>query len=287
MNIITQNSMVNLERISAYDTFCLRGERLSMLRFVLCVVLIVAMAVARIWLWVSVFYCNVFLFVCFLSTLIWKLVDDAVLRNGKKSAQFIQLMQCELLGTRWNHYLCGEKPLPEEVFVNIKQPIEQYKNRYPKAIEMLPENRMVLSCFYLDSIRYARLRTRHIRWCNWMFGIAIGSIILSSFFVTASNWNAILLYVIAPSVPLTVWYSAVREKHRNSSEQMQMIQQMIHDAVASDFTSANNDLIQDNLFLYNKDVYQIPRILEGRKLKKETISEQEYVVETMMKNKGI
>lgn len=280
----SQNSAINLERLSAYDNYCRKGERLSVCRFVMCVLLVVIMSVARIWLWISVFYCNLFLFTCFFAALVWKMVDSEVRQTGLKSAKFLQLMQCELLGTRWNQYLCGEKPLPEEVFVNIRRPIDQYQNWYSNKIGDLPENKTILCCFYLDSIRYARLRMRHINWCNWIFGISIILVVASSILVVASNWNALVLYIIAPCVPLIVWYSAVRAQHRKSSEQILIIQQMIHDAVAADFSSDNNDLIQDNLFLYYKDVYQIPRLLEWPYLRKIEALEREYVIEAM-KNK--
>lgn len=71
MNLENQNSTLNWERISTYDNYSRKGELLSMIRFLICVVIIDIMAVARIWMWVSVFYCNVFIFVCIISALMW------------------------------------------------------------------------------------------------------------------------------------------------------------------------------------------------------------------------
>lgn len=170
------------------------------------------------------------------------------------------------------------------MLVNIRTPIQQYRNRYTDLLYGLPEGQTILSCFYLKSIKYARLRGRHIIVCSWIFHVSLGVLALSSFLVTASNWNAVLLYFVVPCVPSVIWYSSIKEKHRKSNEQMNMIQRMVLDSVLSDFSSENNDLIQDNLFLFYKDAYQVPIFMQGKRMRHVEEKEREYVIE-ILKNK--
>lgn len=269
MNKSEQNSTINLERMSAYDKCDRRVELLSIARFVICVVLVVVLAVVRIWMYVSVFYCNVFLFYCFLASFLWMLSDRCIYKEKKKAARFYQLFECDILGTRWNTFLCGPKPLPEDVYLNMSSDLSKSKERFVGQVVSDSKEAFALNWFRMDVAYFSNAMGMHKKWCNWIFVLFMIIVAAASCLVFASNINAIVLYALAPWVPILIWFSSYRNKYRKGKEQLEVVEMLINDSIEAGYTSDKNNIIQDYLFMYNKDAYAVPEFLFQRRTESE------------------
>lgn len=132
--MISPNGKTTLERLSACDKYLWRGEQLVMWRFVVCVVLPLLLSFGRIWLARSIFYCNVQILYCAAASIAWVLFEVSISRSRRAAALMLQLAECDLYGIRWNKFLCGDEPLPEDVYLNMRFDIEKYKNYYPETL---------------------------------------------------------------------------------------------------------------------------------------------------------
>lgn len=280
MDINKQNSRINLERMSAYDNCARRIEPLTIIRFLLCVCVVLVLDV----MWVCFqndFYFNLFLFYCFFASLLWKVLDFIIAKEKLKTARFFQLFECDLFGTRWNNYLCGVKPLPEEVFFNMSSSIEQYQNRYTDKLYGLSNETVTLSCFRMDVIYHAHLLEKHLRLCVWILMFSV-LVVLGCSLLVDLNLRGTLLFFFAPSVPLGIWFCSIWDKYHHSQEQIVTIKMMIDDSVEKGFSSEHNNMIQDYLFIFNRDLYAIPVFLfKRRRLKLYEMMEKERIANDM------
>lgn len=254
MNIFGPDSVYYKERISSSMKFSAKANRLAIIRFLLCVVVVTILAVVRVWLWKSIFYNNVFIFYCATVSLAWMVLEGRISGLLLKAARFLQFAECDLFGIEWNHYLCGRKPLPEDVYQHHKKKLGNVDHRYPTEISKMEKSKFVLAAFRMNVIRELDKVKKLRRNAMVIFCLAIVAIVVSSILVTASNTNALLLYIIVPAVPVVVWFASLLQKTQSSQEQLHMIDDIIIEASQSNNSNIHN-FIQDYFFLYHKSKY--------------------------------
>lgn len=264
--MISQNGKSTLERLSACDRYLWLGEQMVLLRFVVCVVLPLLLSALRLLLYKSVFYCNVLILYCAAASLAWKIIETYVARNRKRAAVYYQVADCELFGIRWNKYLCGVEPLPEDVFFNINKrlSLDSYKNRYPSQIEHLPSNEAFLLSVSEMCKEQRVTHRKHLKMCKWIVAVGIVLIVVSSFLIFDMNMKGLLFYAILPCAPLVVWFSAIADNCKKSENQLTMIEAVVKSSLEDEPSGKLNDMIQDYVYLYREGMYLIPRFLKKR-----------------------
>ena len=279
MNIEEQNGRVFLERISASDKLLMYAEILTTIRFIICVLLVDVLAIIRIWNWVSVFYCNFFILYCAISALMWKFFEVKIGYYRMKSVKILHWAGCELFNIRWNPFLCGDKPLPEDIYSRKSKNLNKYMNYFSDRLSGLEDNVTIISCFRIYVIKGIRQLQSYEKLSTIIFIISIIIVSISSIIITASNINAKLLYLIVASVPLVVWYSSICDTIRKTKEINGLILLMCNDSIEGGFSPDMKDMIYDYFYMQNKEKYVVPRwfLLPGEK-KREKI-EMNYVAD--------
>lgn len=264
--MVSQNGKSTLERLSASDRYLWLGEQMVVLRFVVCVVLPLLLSALRLLLYKSVFYCNVLILYCAAASIAWIILESYIARNRKRAAIYRQVADCELFGIRWNKYLCGVEPLPEDVFFNVnkRRDLDFYKNQYPTQIESLPQNEaFLLSAGNMCKVQ-SDMHKRHLKLCKWIAGVGCALIVIASFLISAMNMNGYLFYAILPCAPIVVWFSAIVDNCKKSENLLTMIKAVVGGAEEDENKGKWNDMIQDYVFLYRDGMYLIPRILKKK-----------------------
>jgi len=279
MNIEEQNGRVFLERISASDKLLMYAEILTTMRFIICVLLVDVLSIIRIWNWVSVFYCNFFILYCAISALMWKFFEVKIGYYRMKSVKILHWAGCELFNIRWNPFLCGDKPLPEDIYPRISKNLNKYVNYFSDRLSGLEDNVTIISCFRIHVIKGIRQLQSYEKLSTFIFIVSIIIVSISSIIITASNINAKLLYLVVASVPLVVWYSSICDTIRKTKEINGLILLMCNDSIEDGFSLDMKDMIYDYFYMQNKEKYVVPRwfLLPGEK-KREKI-EMNYVAD--------
>lgn len=252
--MISPNGKTTLERLSACDKYLWRGEQLVMWRFVVCVVLPLLLSIGRIWLARSIFYCNVQILYCAAASIAWVLFETRIVRNRRTAARMLQLAECDLYGIRWNKYLCGEEPLPEDVSLNMRLDVDKYKNYYP---ESQAENDGFMQNLRSINARYKSTKELHLKLCRWIMGVFVALIVLASALVYKVNFNGFLFYAVLPCVPVLIWFQAVAVSYKRSDAQLGL-------ASTVEFQELNENskgMIQDCVYMYRVNTCVVPRQL--------------------------
>lgn len=252
--MISTNGKSTLERLSAADKFQWRGEQLVTWRFIVCVVVPLMLSIGRIWLVWSKFYFNMLFLYCAVASIAWVLFEAKIASDRRLAARILQLAECDLYGIRWNKYLCGEEPLPEDVFLNMRLNVENYKNYY---LELQSENEGFVKNVQNIIVRFKMQREHHLKLCKWMTGISIALIVLSASLVHNVNFNGFVFYAVLPCVPIVIWFQAVAVSYKRSAVQLGMISNL--DAL--EVNERNKDMIQDCVFIYRDNAYIVPRLI--------------------------
>lgn len=223
----------------------------------MCVILPLLLSIGRIWLARSFFYCNVQILYCAAASIAWVLLETRIARNRRSAARMIQLAECDLYGIRWNKYLCGEEPLPEDVCLNMRLDVEKYKNYYP---ESQTENDGFVQNLRNINARFKSTKSHHLKLCQWIMGIACTLIVLASALVYKVNFNGFLFYAVLPCVPIVIWFQAVMVSYQRSDAQLGLISNVD----AQEMKENNRDMIQDCVFMYRDNACVVPRQLRYR-----------------------
>lgn len=223
----------------------------------MCVVLPLLFSIARIWLARSIFYCNVQILYCDAASIAWVLFETRIARNRRLAARMLQLAECDLYGIRWNKYLCGEEPLPEDVCLNMRLGVEMYKNYYP---ESQTENDGFVQNLRNFNARFKSTKELHLKLCQWIMGIFVALIVLESALVYKVNFNGFLFYAVSPCVPILIWFQAVAVSYKRSDAQLGLISNVD----AQEMKENNRDMIQDCVFMYRNNTCVVPRQLGYR-----------------------
>lgn len=255
MNILDQNNRITLERLSAYDNHYSKAQFFSRLRLAVCVVIPVAMAVFKLW-YNTRWFTNLLLIYCAFACLLWFLLSKWVGRWRHVSAKVLQLVEVELLGTEWNPYFCGSKPLPEEIYFDQKQDVNCFRNWFGIELEQQNLDNAILMAFKKCMDRIMLGRDRHFAISCWCMAALEALVVLSVIFIDGGyNLNGFLTYTIVPSVPLWLWFSSLNEQRKRSNNQLAMIAKMIEDERSNGNSTQLNNLIQNYLFLYRDEAW--------------------------------
>lgn len=218
----------------------------------MCVVLPLLLSIGRIWLARSIFYCNVQILYCAAASIAWVLLETRIASNRKSAARMLQLAESELYRIRWNKYLCGEEPLPEDVSLNMRYDVDKYKNRYAEYQSV--NDGFVQNVKNVNS-RFGMLKKRHLKLCQWIMGIACTLIVLASALVYKVNFNGFLFYAVLSCVPIVIWFQAVAVCYKRSNAQLGLISNIDVEGL----TDNSKDMIQDCIFIYRDNACVVPR----------------------------
>lgn len=257
--MISPNGKTTLERLSACDKYLWRGEQLVMWRFVVCVVLPLLLSIARIWLARSIFYCNVQILYCAAASIAWVLLETRIARNRRSAARILQLAECDLYGIRWNKYLCGEEPLPEDVSLNMRLEVEKYKYHYA---EFQSVNEGFVQNVRNIIARFKMQKEKHLKLCQWIMGITCTLIVVASALVYKVNFNGFLFYAVLSCVPIVIWFQAVSVSYKRGIAQLGFLSTVD----AQEMNENSKDMIQDCIFMYRDNACIVPRYLRYCKI---------------------
>lgn len=250
--MISPNGKTTLERLLACDKYSWRGEQLVMWRFVVCVVLPLLLSIARIWLARSIFYCNVQILYCAAASIAWVLFETRIISNRRLAARMLQLAECDLYGIRWNKYLCGDEPLPEDVSLNMRYDVDKYKNHYA---EFQSVNEGFVQNARNVNDRFRIQKEKHLKLCQWIMGVTCTLIVLVSALVYKVNFNGFLFYAVLSCVPIVIWFQAVAVSYKRSNAQLGLIATID----VEELTDNSKDMIQDCIFMYRDNACVVPR----------------------------
>lgn len=256
--MISSKGKTTLERLSACDKYIWRGEQLVMWRFVVCVILPVLLSVGRIWLVGSLFYCNVLILYCAAASIAWVLFEARISQSRWLGARMMQLAECDLYGIRWNKYLCGEEPLPEDVSLNLRLDLGKYEGHFPETENMdegFVKNIKNIYDGFKTNIR------KHLKFCQWVAGVAILLIVVSSALIYEINFNGFLFYAVLPCVPIVIWLQAIMVNYKRCNAQLGLATAVD----AMEMNESNKAMIQDCVFMYRENACLVPRVLFAHK----------------------
>lgn len=220
----------------------------------MCVVLPLLLSIGRIWLARSIFFCNVQILYCAAASIAWVLFETRITRNRRTAARMLQLAECDLYGIRWNKYLCGDEPLPEDVSLNMRLDVEKYKNHYSES--QTENDGFVLNVRNIDA-RFKMQKEKHLKLCQWIMGITCTLIVLASALVYKVNFNGFLFYAVLPCVPIVIWFQAVAVSYKRNDAQLRLISTID----VEELTDNSKEMIQDCVFIYRDNACVVPRQL--------------------------
>lgn len=267
-----QNLPENIDRLAAQNHLYSLTKRVSHLIFIVCIVFPVVLAIFKI-LFPSVeWYAKVVVVVSFLATIAKFGLDNVKKTRQNLAARIQQLFDCDLYGMNWNEALCGDQPLPEEVF-KYKEGISREKlyNWYESEIEVLIHEYAVLVCMRTNVVYDQSIRKYFQRICLVIAIIAALFVFCSCLIVDVSLWN-LFLYGIVPLMPVVSWYVDVNNQFRKNMAALNRLHALINNGLEKaemkkEVSTQELMTIQNFIFIHRNTSYAIPDFIYNMKRK--------------------
>lgn len=265
MSIIDkQNEQSILDKISAQRKLYDNAKKLLTLRFVLCVVIIVCLSIARL----VISECHVIESALIIVTTV-ALISKPILENyidkyRTLAAQIQQRLDNELYGFEWDDCVCGKEPSDELVY-DYKGAIksEKLRNWYDVNIGNVQDKNVAVLLCQRENISYdSGLREWYVTLNAWSAAILIIVVISLSF---SEGWDlmTVLVFGIIPAIPIAEWFIALFKDNSTDKEQLESLELLVlneTDKVLAGGVVAKKTLIkiQNLLYLHRKSGYLIP-----------------------------
>lgn len=265
-----QNLPENIDRLAAQRHLYSLAKRISHLILVVCIILPVVLAIGKLLFPNVEWYAKVVVVISFLATIIKFVFDNVKTSHQNLAARIQQLFDCELYNMSWNEALCGNMPLPEEVF-RYKEGVSRDKlyNWYESEIETLSHEYAVLVCMRTNVVYDQGIRRYYHHLCSGIAIIAALFVFSAGLIVDVSLWN-LFLYGIIPLMPVVSWYIDIRNQYLKNMAALNKLHVLINNGldkarVKNEVTPQELSTIQNFIFIHRNTSYAIPDIIYDMK----------------------
>lgn len=265
-----QNLPENIDKLAAQRHLYTLAKRVSLLIFVACIILPIVLAIFKFLFPNVEWYAKVVVLVSFVATIAKIVLGDVKKYRQNLAARIQQQFDCELFNLPWNDALCGNQPLPEEIF-KYKQGIHRDKllNWYESEIESLPHEYAVLVCMRTNVVYDQGIRRYYQRLCTGMAIIAAVLVFCSGLIADVTLWS-LFLYGIIPLMPVVSWFVDVKSQYRKNMTALDKLQLLINagleKASAKEAISMQSLMtIQNFMYIHRNTSYVIPDVIYNKK----------------------
>lgn len=263
-NIATkQNEQTFIDRLAAQRHLYSKAKRLSNIVFVVCVLLPVLLAIAKVLYPECDRLPKIIVVYSVIATLLRIWLKDLSTSLKITAARIQQLFDCELFSLEWNKPLCGATPKPEDVLKATKgASYKKLNNWYETIVSQLPPSVGVLVCMRTNVVYDQSLRKAYSILCYVLTFIAIISVAVLGMWKNAGMWDA-FLYGIVPLMPLVTWVIDLHKQHSTNYKALCNIEPLLEAGFvqAKEQHCVNQNIlqeIQNFIFLHRKTSYLVP-----------------------------
>lgn len=263
-NIATkQNEQTFIDRLAAQRHLYSKAKRLSNIVFVVCVLLPVLLAIAKVLYPECDRLPKIIVVYSVIATLLRIWLKDLSTSLKITAARIQQLFDCELFSLEWNKPLCGATPKPEDVLKATKgASYKKLNNWYETIVSQLPPSVGVLVCMRTNVVYDQSLRKAYSILCYVLTFIAIISVAVLGMWKNAGVWDA-FLYGIVPLMPLVTWVIDLHKQHSANYKALCNIEPLLEAGFvqAKEQHCVNQNIlqeIQNFIFLHRKTSYLVP-----------------------------
>lgn len=261
-----QNLPENIDRLAAQRHLYTIAKCYSISIFMLCIVLPILLSFLIVLFpsygWLS----KLIVVISFLITFVKLILGSIKTDCQNLAARIQQLFDCDLFLLPWNEALCGNKPLPEEVF-KYKQGVDtsQLYNWYEKEIGTLSLEKGALVCMRTNVVYDQGIRKSYLRVCTATATVASFIVFFVGLLTNPSFW-ALFIYGVVPLMPIAVWYIDMRKQHIKNMKALNKLQILItssiENAIKSNIVSCDDLMtIQNFMFIHRSTSYTIPDVV--------------------------
>lgn len=265
-----QNLPENIDRLAAQRHLYSLAKRVSHFIFVVCIVLPVVLAIIKLLYPGIEWYAKMVVVFSFLATIAKNILGDVKKSRQNLAARIQQLFDCDLYNMVWNDALCGNRPLPEEIF-RYKEGVQREKlyNWYELEIESLIHENAVLVCMRTNVVYDQGIRRYYQHLCSGIAIVAALFVFSSGLIVDISFWN-LFLYGIVPLMPVVSWYVDVKNQYRKNMAALDKLHVLIKNGLEKAeekkvVTSQELMTIQNFIFIHRNTSYTIPDFIYNMK----------------------
>ena len=269
-----QNDQSILDKLSAQRKLYDMAKKLRTLRFVLCVVIIVCLSIARLILSECHEIESALIIVTTMALISEPILERYIDKYRTLAAQIQQRLDNELYGFEWDDCVCGKEP-SDEVVCDYKEAIinEKLYNWYDVNIgNVQDENVAVLLC-QRENISYdSRLREWYVILNAWTAAILIFIVVYLSF---AEGWDlmTVLVFGVIPAIPIAEWFISIFKDNSVDKEHLESLELLVMKETnkvlaGRDVTKKTLMKIQNLLYLHRKSGFLIPNWFYHFKRKK-------------------
>ena len=269
-----QNEQSTLDKLSAQRKRYDMAKKLRTLRFVLCVVIIVCLSIARLILSECHEIESALIIVTTMALISEPILERYIDKYRTLAAQIQQRLDNELYGFEWDDCVCGKEP-SDEVVCDYKEAIinEKLYNWYDVNIgNVQDENVAVLLC-QRENISYdSGLRERYVILNAWTAAILIFIVVYLSF---AEGWDlmTVLVFGVIPAIPIAEWFISIFKDNSIDKEHLESLELLVMKETnkvlaGRDVTKKTLMKIQNLLYLHRKSGFLIPNWFYHFKRKK-------------------
>lgn len=269
-----QNEQSTLDKLSAQRKLYDMAKKLRTLRFVLCVVIIVCLSIARLILSECHEIESALIIVTTMALISEPILERYIDKYRTLAAQIQQRLDNELYGFEWDDCVCGKEP-SDEVVCDYKEAIinEKLYNWYDVNIgNVQDENVAVLLC-QRENISYdSGLRERYVILNAWTAAILIFIVVYLSF---AEGWDlmTVLVFGVIPAIPIAEWFISIFKDNSIDKEHLESLELLVMKETnkvlaGRDVTKKTLMKIQNLLYLHRKSGFLIPNWFYHFKRKK-------------------
>lgn len=259
-----QNDQSIIDKLSAQRNLFNKAKSIKMFRFILCVVVIVCLSIARL-VWTN----NVAIEVAIVIATVIALICEPLLKHWidkykTLAAQIQQRIDNELYGFNWDDCICGKEP-SDEIICDIKSDNtdSSLHDWYDKGIGDVKEEDVAILLCQRENISYdLGLRGTYVRICASIAAILCIIVVILSF---VEGWDMMkfLILGVMPAIPIAQWFISIFQDNSCDKEHLESLENLVRsetDNVIDGGIVAKKSLqkIQNLLFLHRKSGYLIP-----------------------------
>lgn len=259
-----QNDQSILDKLSAQRRLYNKAKNLRTLRFILGVLVIVCLSVARL-IWSDCAAIETALVIATALALIlepW--LESLISKRRTLAAQIQQRIDNQLYGFDWDECICGKEPSDEIVSdYRSKKPDASLLNWYEPGIGEVDEENVAILLCQRENITYdSGLRSWYVTFSGWVAGVlGIGVLVLS--FVEGWDLMRVLVFGVIPSIPIAEWFVTIFQDNATDKEHLGSLEDLVKAETdkakkGGNVTTKTLQKIQNLLFLHRESGYLIP-----------------------------
>ena len=262
--IKSQNDQSILDKLSAQRRLYDKAKKLRAIQFILGVVIIVCLSIARL-IWNDNEPIEASIVVVTAVALISEpLLESMIDKRKTLAAQIQQRLDNELYGFSWDDCICGIEP-SDEVICDSKDDklTKKMHDWYDVGIGNVEDENLAILLCQRENISYdSGLREWYVSLCAVVACLLVIGVLVLSF---VEGWNLMRFLVIGviPSIPIIQWFITVFQDNSTDKDNLFKLENLVREEIdkvlgGGIVTKKVLQKIQNLLFLHRKTGYLIP-----------------------------